>query len=191
MHKRLTIILAVLLAAGLAIAQDEAAFRTDLTLEDLARVQAVTAPTTDFTAPENFEAMPAGAGTVTKIVNRDIFSQSQANLSFEQEEQFKLGNALFRKLWVSAPSSTEASDGLGPLFNARGCQNCHLKDGRGHPPHGDGRESAVSMFLRLSVPPGDEVEEAMLDDRDVLELPEPVYGTQLQDFGVQGIKAEG
>ena len=50
-----------------------------------------------------------------------------------------------------SPASTEASDGLGPLFNARGCQNCHLKDGRGHPPSETGDERAVSMFLRLSV----------------------------------------
>ena len=36
------------------------------------------------------------------------------------------------------PSSTTARDGLGPLFNTNACQNCHVKDGRGHPP-GAGR----------------------------------------------------
>lgn len=190
MHKSLTAALVTILCGGVAFAQQGSA-RSDLSPDDLARVQRVTAPATDFSAPENFEAMPAGAGTVTKLVNQDIFSFSLANLTFEQEEQFKLGNALFRKLWVSAPSSTEASDGLGPLFNARGCQNCHLKDGRGHPPHGDGRESAVSMFLRLSVPPKDDTERALLASHEVNVIPEPTYGTQLQDFGVQGMKAEG
>ncbi|MGO8366685.1 di-heme oxidoredictase family protein, partial [Rhizobium johnstonii] len=48
----------------------------------------------------------------------------------------KLGNALFRKLWVSSPSSTQASDGLGTLFNARSCMSCHVNDGRGRPPEG-------------------------------------------------------
>jgi len=190
MHHRLTLLLAATLCAGLAVAGEERPVRTDLSAEDLARVQRVTAPTGDFSRPENFEQLPAGAATTKKRVNQDAFSFSQANLSFEQEERFKLGNALFRKLWVSSPSSTEASDGLGPLFNARACQNCHLKDGRGHPPHGDER-SAVSMFLRLSVPPKDAVQEAALANRDYLELPDPVYGTQLQDFAVQGLPAEG
>ena len=61
---------------------------------------------------------------------------------------------IFRKNWVSAPSSTDASDGLGPLFNSRACQNCHLKDGRGHPPlSADVPDDSGSMLVRLSVPP--------------------------------------
>ena len=190
MHKCLTTVLAISLLSGLAIAQDGGT-RSDLTPVDLARVAKVTAPTTDFSKPEPFEPLPAGAATVKKLVNQDIFSFSQANLSFEQEEQFKLGNALFRKLWVSSPASTEASDGLGPLFNARGCQNCHLKDGRGHVPHGEGRDRAVSMFLRLSVPAATPEQQALLDSKVALVIPEPTYGDQLQDFGVQGLKAEG
>src|SRR5436190_1025874 len=189
MHRLLTLLLVGLLAAGLAVAAEPPQVRADLSAEDLARVRAVTAPTTDFTKPENFEATQGGAGTIKKVVNRDIFSFSAANLSFEQEEQFKLGNALFRKLWVSAPSSTEASDGLGPLFNSRGCQNCHLKDGRGHPPAGDG--SAESMFLRLSVPPPDDVVAAALKNRDLLEVPETTYGTLLQDYALQALTPEG
>src|SRR5687767_15625269 len=41
-----------------------------------------------------------------------------------------LGKALFERLWVSAPSSTKAADGLGPLFNARACSSCHQGGGR-------------------------------------------------------------
>ena len=104
--------------------------RGDLTARDRERVAAVTAPATDFSKPEKFEEMPGGAGTSRKLVNRDAFSQFSANLTFEGERDFKLGNALFRKTWVSSPASTQASDGLGPLFNARGCQECH--EGREH-----------------------------------------------------------
>ena len=115
--------------------------------------------------------MQAGGATSTKMVNRDSFSQVSANQSFAGEDRFKLGNALFRKLWVSSPSSTEASDGLGPLFNSRSCQSCHLKDGRGHPPeHG---EPAVSMFLRLSVPPKTEEERRKLANHELTRIPEP------------------
>ena len=127
---------------------DLPATRTDLTPKDLARVEAITAPANDFSKPEPFELMQGGAGTSKKRVNADAFSQSSANITFEEEGTFKLGNALFRKLWVSSPSSTQASDGLGPLFNARACQSCHLKDGRGHPP--EGNADATSMFLRLA-----------------------------------------
>jgi CxxC motif-containing protein (DUF1111 family) len=190
MHMRLTAFLVITLLAGLAFGNEGGSRRTDLSAEDMARVARVTAPTTDFSRPETFEQLPAGKATVKKRVNGDIFSFSSANLTFEQEEQFKLGNALFRKLWVSSPSSTQASDGLGPLFNARGCQNCHLKDGRGHTPSGNG-EDAVSMFLRLSVPAHSEAERQALLDGTHKVIAEPTYGGQLQNFAVPGLKAEG
>lgn len=200
MSRLFTALLALVLLFGFAIAEETRAVRADLTSEDLARVAAITAPATDFSAPENFEANQGGAGTVTKIVNGDIFSFSAANLSFGQEEQFKLGNALFRKVWVSSPSSTEASDGLGPFFNSRACQNCHIKDGRGHPPLDAGavhpladfgEASMESMFLRLSVPPATDDEQALIDTKQALVIAEPRYGGQLQDLSVRGLKAEG
>ncbi|WP_425351109.1 di-heme oxidoredictase family protein [Mesorhizobium sanjuanii] len=163
--------------------------RTDLTPKDLARVIAVTRPTSDFSKPEQFELMQGGAGTSRKDVNRDAFSQSSANITFEEEGTFKLGNALFRKNWVSSPSSTQASDGLGPLFNERACQNCHLKDGRGHPPEGD--TGTTSMFLRLARDASNEEEKAALADHKALNFVDPVYGSQLQELAVPGLKGEG
>ena len=163
--------------------------RADLTAEDRARVERVTQPTGDFTAAEPFEAMAGGAGTSRKRVNRDAFSHSNRNLTFEQEQDFKLGNALFRKLWVSSPSSTQASDGLGPLFNARACQSCHLKDGRGHPPEGD--PDATSMFLRLARKAQTPGEIAAVETYRAANMPDPTYGGQLQDLAVPGLRAEG
>ncbi len=163
--------------------------RTDLSAEDLARVEAITRPTTDFSKAEDFEPMQGGAGTSRKRVNQDAFSQSNANLTFEEEGDFKLGNGIFRKLWVSAPSSTQASDGLGPLFNARACQSCHLKDGRGHPP--EGSDDATSMLLRLARDAGSEEERRAVADRLALNFPDPVYGGQLQDLAVPGLASEG
>ena len=185
-------VVVVLLSAGMAgaaLAGGLPTQRDDLDTQDLARVRAVTAPTTDFSKAEAFEAMPGGAATTKKLINRDIFSQSSANLTFEQERDFKLGNALFRKLWVSSPSSTQASDGLGPLYNARSCQACHLKDGRGHPPRAG--EGASSMFLRLARAPETAEERAAVEDYLALNMPDPVYGEQLQEFAVPGLKAEG
>jgi CxxC motif-containing protein (DUF1111 family) len=157
------------------------------TAEDIAKIAAIMVPPADFLAPEPFEAKSAGAATVRARDTADAFSQFSANMPFAHEMDFKLGNALFRKLWVAAPASTKASDGLGPLYNARACQDCHLKDGRGHPPEGpdDGR---VSMFLRLSVPGGptpDAIEGWLAT------LPDPTYGGQLQDLAAPGQAAEG
>ncbi|MBZ9855077.1 c-type cytochrome [Mesorhizobium sp. CA13] len=166
-----------------------AATRTDLSPKDQARVTAVTRPTKDFSKPEQFELMQGGAGTSRKDVNRDSFSQSSANITFEEEGTFKLGNALFRKNWVSSPSSTQASDGLGPLFNERACQNCHLKDGRGRPPQD--AAGTTSMFLRLAREASSEEEKAGLADHRLLNIPDPVYGSQLQDLAVPGLRGEG
>ncbi|KAB7627297.1 di-heme oxidoredictase family protein [Alkalilimnicola sp. S0819] len=153
------------------------------------RVEAVTRPTGDFSAPERFESRPAGAATVFKSLDANAFSHSSGNMSFERELDFKVGDAFFRKIWVSSPSSTVSSDGLGPLFNARGCQSCHLKDGRGRPPAPG--ERAVSMFLRLSIPPQDETQREALASGRQLVIPEPVYGGQLQNRAIQGHPAEG
>ena len=135
--------------------------RDDLSLKDRDRVAAVTAPPAGFDKPQPFEAMSGGAATSTASVNGNAFSHPSANLKGEARADFFVGNGLFKKVWVSAPSSTQASDGLGPLFNARSCQRCHLKDGRGHPPAGPD-DLATSMFLRLSVPPRSEAERAAL-----------------------------
>lgn len=163
--------------------------RTDLNGKDAARVLKVTRPTDDFSKAEAFELMQGGAGTSLKVLNRDAFSHASANITFEEERDFKLGNALFRKLWVSSPASTKASDGLGPLFNARACQSCHLKDGRGHPPEGD--RDATSMFLRLAKPPQTAGERELVASLKVANLPDPIYGGQLQDLAVPGLKGEG
>jgi CxxC motif-containing protein (DUF1111 family) len=162
------------------------------TPDEAARVARVTAPTADFSAPERFEARPAGAATLTTPPDANAFSRSSANMSFERELDFKVGNGFFRKLWVTAPASTRVSDGLGPLFNARACQSCHLKDGRGHPPAGPD-DPAVALVLRLSVPADPaEVAATFVGIEDYLAtLPEPTYGGQLQTFAVPGLPAEG
>ena len=163
--------------------------RSDLNEKDRARVLAVTAAPKDFSKPQPFEAMSGGAATNKSTPDRDAFSGFSANLSFEEQGTFKLGNALFNKLWVSSPSSTQASDGLGPLFNARACDSCHIKDGRGTPP--EGRMDATSMFLRLSRSPQTPEEIAAIKNGDVINFPDPTYGEQLQDVAVPGLFGEG
>ena len=151
---------------------------------------AILKPANDFAAPERWEDLPGGSATNRARLDGDAFSQPSANLTFEQRADFFVGNGFFKRLWVTAPSSTEAADGLGPLYNARSCQGCHLKDGRGHPPEGP-NDSAVSMFLRLSIPPQTDAERAALASHRAAVIGEPTYGTQLQDLAIPGQFGEG
>ncbi len=156
---------------------------------DAARVRAVTAPTTDFSRPEPHENLSGGAGTFPGKADAKAMSHPDPTLDDAGVERFRLGFALFKKMWAQAPSSTQASDGLGPLFNARSCQSCHLRDGRGRPPEG-GAESQSFMF-RLAKTPANDAERAALAAHEHLNFPDPVYGQQLQDQGVTGLKGEG
>jgi len=144
-----------------------------------------------YSSIEPGEQFPGGATTHRKKINKNAFSHGSANMSFEKELDFKIGNGVFRRLWVSAPASTQAADGLGPLFNARSCERCHLKDGRGHPPTENGNDNAISMFLRLSIPPQNQEQQQLIVQHKQTVIPEPTYGGQLQDFSIQGHPAEG
>jgi len=133
------------------------------------------APTSDFKQAEPFESFQGGSGTNFDDLDRNAFGHPSAALTFEQEYGFHLGEAVFDRPWVVAPSSTIASDGLGPLYNARACAGCHIKDGRGHPPEA-GDTNVVSMLFNLGDPSG---------------APDPVFGVQLQDQAIVGMEGEG
>lgn len=176
-------------ASALASPQDEPHLTIlPRTESETARISTVTTLTQDFTKASVFEENSAGAATVRVRKNADAFSLPSGNISFEGELNFKVGNGLFRKLWVSSPSSTLASDGLGPIYNARSCQRCHLKDGRGHPPENK-KDSSVSMFLRISIP-GDPSDGIAAIKGYIATRADPTYGTQMQDFGIAGHGAE-
>ncbi len=156
--------------------------RTDA---ETARIAAITSPTTNFTQAEQFERMAGGATTSLTPPNANAFIHPSSNLTDEHGMDFAIGTAFFEKLWVSSPSATLASNGLGPLYNARSCAQCHPKEGRGHPPEGPS-DNAVSMFLRLSIMGGEAPDIAGY----LATLPEPTYGRQLQDFATVGHAAE-
>ena len=136
--------------------------------------------------PARFESLPAGAATVRARPGTDAFAQPSGTIDFAREMDFKLGNALFTREWVSSPSSTLAADGLGPMFNARACQSCHIRDGRGHSP--EAAEDAVSIFLRVSVPDPEGETHGIEGFHPT--APDPVYGGQIQTFGIHGQAAE-
>ncbi len=122
-------------------------------------------------------------GPSFSAAERQAFMQPVEGLPFEQRMSFVLGRAIFEKLWVSSPSSTTASDGLGPLYNARSCFQCHINNGRGLPPDEQGSSNRNGLMIRLGIPG-----EGHTGPLGV--TPEPTYGTQLQTFAVAGLPAE-
>ncbi len=139
-----------------------------------------------FTQAEPGEARSGGSTTVRKT-DQNAFSLPSANLAPTRRLDFSVGNSFFRNPWVIAPATTTARDGLGPLFNTNACQNCHIKDGRGHPPLPEA-SNAVSILVRLSIP--DSPPYAKVIEQLGI-VPEPVYGGQLQDMAVPGVVPEG
>ncbi len=87
-------------------------------------------------------------------------------------DQIAAGQSVFKKIWGP-------SDGLGPHFNTRSCQSCHLNGGRGAAPTRSNRHSD-SMTLKLGMLPASEVEASKLLTRIISSFPEPTYGHQLQ-----------
>lgn len=87
-----------------------------------------------------------------------------------------IGQSIFERIWVSAPSSTEAADGLGPMFNARSCAACHPGGAHGTLVNKDGTQSP-SLLVRLG---------AKADG-----AADPIYGRQLQTEAARGVPPEG
>lgn len=118
------------------------------------------------------EALPGGETSVHKA-KRGL--DPVANLPPDARSHFFAGKALAKQPWVRAPTTTDARDGLGPLYNARSCTACHPSGGRGRVPLKDGEPVLGGALVRLSVPGQNQTEGV---------VPEPRYGAQLQTKSV-------
>jgi CxxC motif-containing protein (DUF1111 family) len=99
-----------------------------------------------------------------------------ATLTARAEElDSAVGKALFDRQWVQAPASTDGSDGLGPLFNAKACNSCHKDGGPARLIVLDGQALLRGLVVRTGSING---------------KPDPYYGHQLQDRAVSGLMPE-
>jgi CxxC motif-containing protein (DUF1111 family) len=135
-------------------------------------------PSSDDSAYEPGEEFSGGDGT-TFDFGFNAFNHPATNLTNEEDGFFVVGNSFFTQNWVIAPASTEGRDGLGPLFNAQNCGGCHFRDGRGRPPTVPNEVSG--LLFRLSVPG---------TDNEGGPAPHPLYGGQVQPFGIPGVPDE-
>lgn len=116
------------------------------------------------------------------------FGQSPNNLPWQYEAIFEAGDGVFDKSFIPGDGKTASQiktdggtrrRGLGPLYNASGCAECHFRDGRVERPYVSGGEM-MGMFLRLSVP----------DGKGGWKPPDG-YHHQLHDRALAGVPAEG
>jgi CxxC motif-containing protein (DUF1111 family) len=129
-----------------------------------------------------------GGATTVHTTGKNSFSFPLANLDDAERTRFAIGNSFFKRNWVEAPASTTARDGLGPHFIARSCAGCHVMDGRGAPPDwkktlGPEPDHTVALLFRLSVPGTPAPHEGV--------VPDPTYGDQFNNAGIQGVAPEG
>jgi CxxC motif-containing protein (DUF1111 family) len=136
-------------------------------------------PETDELQPEEGEELLGGTLTVFDATP-NAFGHQLPGLTTQEGLDFFTGRSFFNQNWVTAPSSTAARDGLGPLFNSRACGGCHFQDGRGRPPFQLG-DLGTGFLVRLSIP-GNGVHGEP--------LPDPNYGGQFQDDAIQGVAPE-
>jgi CxxC motif-containing protein (DUF1111 family) len=99
------------------------------------------------------------------LLGKNAFMMPIANLSEHLEDDFYTGNSFFNQIWVSFGNSTQARDGLGPLFNHKSCSGCHPRDGRG---------DLDTIVMRASIGQNDQQ----------LPLFDHIYGGQLQTFAI-------
>src|SRR5882724_13057850 len=117
-------------------------------------------------------AVPAFANPAQDVIRDPTLPQDAKGLDFE------IGRALFDRQWAAAPSSTQAADGLGPLFNARSCVSCHTGGGRGAA-YDAGGNVLPALLFRLGV-----------RGKGAGNYVDPVYGRQIQTSAVAGLAAE-
>lgn len=82
------------------------------------------------------------------------------------------GWALFKRPWISQPSSLVGGGGVGPLYDARACDSCHLGGGPGRV-----AEDALGQGMVVRIGRGDA-------------KGDPVYGTQIQALALSGYEPE-
>jgi CxxC motif-containing protein (DUF1111 family) len=88
-----------------------------------------------------------------------------------------VGKALFERQWIPAPSSTNGTDGLGPLFVQRSCTGCHSRgDGAHVRAREDGAPDVAGAVVRFGTAEG---------------ATDPFYGLELQTNAVPGLEPEG
>ena len=136
---------------------------------------------------------PGGEASV-RSSDAHAFSSHSANLrDTDRILTFNIGNDFFENPWVAGSSSTSSRDGLGPLFNNNACQDCHIRDGRGHAPElsqGEIGTEFSSLLVRAARTDITDDEKARMANSLLPNVGDVGVGGQLQQQALAGIRKE-
>jgi len=140
--------------------------------------------------PIENEHLSGGEASIKKIQS-DAFSENSNNMvSVDRKKTFNLGDDFFNNPWVEGSASTSSRDGLGGLFNNNACQDCHIRDGRGHAPVDENDIDFDSILFRTATANiGFEDEDLILQSLKG-NVPDQFFGGQLQQHGISGVSPE-
>lgn len=143
----------------------------------------------------NTSSEDLSAGTAT-IINRtaDAFSSPSANMTdVERIQDFNLGDDFFQNPWVEGSASTSSRDGLGAHFNSRACQNCHVRDGRGHAPDVSATEDGTdfsTILIKATRSAISSSDQSLMMQSLKANVPDSSVGGQLHNLSVTNVQAE-
>lgn len=119
-------------------------------------------------------AIAIGEPTRLAGAEQDAFGQPMVGINSAILAKFNYGLGLFRHMRVPLRHADGTVSGVGPLYNARSCVACHVRDGRGAPPDATPAGAATMVFGLVGAAG-----------------PDPVYGRQVQDQAVADVAPEG
>jgi len=119
-------------------------------------------------APEWLVERAAGGATTFEVSDRS-YNLSARNVGLEARIRFADGDRVFERFFTEA-------DGLGPNFNADGCNACHFNNGRQEAPLADGYVG-IGPVVHVSARGATETQAP---------LALPGYGTRLQTYATNG-----
>jgi|AntAceMinimDraft_11_1070367.scaffolds.fasta_scaffold00188_30 CxxC motif-containing protein (DUF1111 family) len=144
-------------------------------------------------APKDTQQLSGGNATVFDT-SADAFSSRSANMTdIDRIKQFNLGNDFFENPWVAGSASTSSRDGVGALLNNNACQDCHIRDGRGHAPNVSLTENGTdfsSILLKAARANISSADRALIEQSLLGKIPDSSVGGQLQHDAIPDIMKE-
>jgi CxxC motif-containing protein (DUF1111 family) len=136
------------------------------------------------------EHLSGGEASIKKVQS-DAFSENSNNMTLVGRKRiFNLGDDFFNNPWVEGSASTSSRDGLGGLFNNNACQDCHIRDGRGHAPIDENDTDFDSILFRTARANISLEDENLMKQSLKVNVPDRYFGGQLQQHGISGLSPE-
>lgn len=192
MHKRIALVTVIAALLGACSESHQALMTMPQAEGNQSSNEVASASSSEAPAPSG-ETLSAGEATVFETT-ASAFEKHSANLTSAMGvRDFNIGNDFFKNPWVPNRSSTSLRDGLGPNFNNNACQDCHIRDGRGHAPNVSATEDGSdfsSMLIRAAR------SNISVADRDLMlagklaNVGDSHVGGQLQQHALAGVPIE-